>query len=107
MVRKLCVQSLWRGKGSMDYTHSLLIMEDDLLDEDTDTTPGMAPASPIAKQTPVGGSDPEPGPSGRNLPWCNCGICQVMPQEIECCGQRRCITIKLYQVSKIVQGHPK
>ena len=32
MVRKLCVQSLQRGIGSMDYIHSLLIAEDD--DED-------------------------------------------------------------------------
>ena len=43
----------------------------------------------------MGGSDPEPGPSpGTNLPWCKCGICQVMPQEIgnKCCGKRGCVT---------------
>ena len=67
----------------MDYIHSLLIMEDDLLDDDTDTALCIAPAFPTAEQPPLGGSDPEPGPSpGTNLPWCKCGICQVMPQEI-------------------------
>lgn len=78
----------------MDHIHSLLIMEDDL-DEDTESTPDMASASPITAQTSAEGSDPEPGPSsGTSLPWCKCGICQVMPQEIEnkCCGQRRCVT---------------
>lgn len=58
-------------------------MEDDL-DEDTESTPDMASASPITAQTSAEGSDPEPGPSsGTSLPWCKCGICQVMPQEIE------------------------
>ena len=65
----------------MNYIHSLLIMEDDLLDDDTDTTLCIAPAVPTAEQPSLGASDPEPGPSpGTNLPWCKCGICQVMPQ---------------------------
>ena len=79
----------------MNYIHSLLIMEDDLLDDDTDTTLCIAPAVPTAEQPSLGGSDPEPGPSpGTNMPWCKCGICQVMPQEIEnkCCGKRGCVT---------------
>ena len=68
----------------MDYIHSLLIMEDGLLGDDTDRTLCIAPAFPTAEPPPLGGSDPEPGPSpGTNLPWCKCGICQVMPQEIE------------------------
>lgn len=74
----------------MDYIHSLLIMEDNLLDDDTDTTLCIAPAVPTAEQPSLGGSDPEPGPSpGTNLPWCKCGICKVMPQEMEnkCCGK--------------------
>ena len=40
---------LQRGKGSMNYIHSLLIMEDDLLDDDTDTTLCIAPAVPTAE----------------------------------------------------------
>ena len=95
IVRKLCVRSLLRGKGSMNYIHSLLIMEDDLLDDDSDTTLCIAPVVPTAEQPSLGGSDPEPGPSpDTNLPWCKCGICQVMPQEIEnkCCGKRGCVT---------------
>lgn len=79
MVRNLCVRSLRRGKGSMDHIHSLLIMEDDL-DEDTESTPDMASASPITAQTSAEG----PGPSsGTSLPWCKCGTCQVMPQELK------------------------
>ena len=72
-------------------TSSLLIMGDDLLDDDTDTTLCIAPAFPTAEQPPLGGSDPGPGPSpGTNLPLCKCGICQVKPQEIEnkCCGKK-------------------
>ena len=79
----------------MNYIHSLLIMVDDLLDDDTDTTLCIAPAVPTAKQPSLGRSDPEPGPSpGTNLPWCKCGICQVIPQKIEnkCCGKRGCVT---------------
>lgn len=90
MTRKLCIRSLWQGTGSMDYIHSLLLMEDDL-DEDGEATG----ASTSTKQTCVQAPDPEPGPSSDSrLPWCKCGICQVMPQEIEnkCCGQRRCVT---------------
>ena len=28
------------------------------------------------------------------LPWCKCGVCIVIPQQVEnkCCGQRRCVT---------------
>ena len=76
----------------MDFIHSLLIMEDDL-DED-------APASNTPEQTSIEEEpevEPEPGPSRSAdslLPWCKCGFCQVMPQEIEnkCCGQRWCVT---------------
>lgn len=92
MVRRLCIRSLRRGRGSMDYIHSLLIMEDDL-DED-------APASNTPEQTSLEEEpevEPEPGPSRSTdslLPWCKCDFCQVMPQEIEnkCCGQRWCVT---------------
>ena len=33
MTRKLAIRSLRRGVGSMDYIHTLLIMEDDLNNE--------------------------------------------------------------------------
>lgn len=85
MVQRLCIRSLRRGIGSMDCIHSLLIMEDDL-DED-------APDSTTPEQTSLEEElevEPEPGPSRSTdslLPWCKCGFCQVMPQEIEnkCC----------------------
>ena len=34
MVRKLAIRGLRRGIGSMDYIHTLLIMEDDLDEDD-------------------------------------------------------------------------
>lgn len=37
IVRKLCVQSLQCGVGSMDYVYGLLIMEDDDTDQETHT----------------------------------------------------------------------
>ncbi|XP_078384476.1 uncharacterized protein LOC144666909 isoform X2 [Oculina patagonica] len=94
MVRKLCIRSLRRGVGSMDFIQGLLIAEDDLDEDENEATPDMASADePV--QTPVSGASPEPGPSSVNhLPWCKCGVCQIMPQEVEnkCCGQRRCVT---------------
>ena len=56
MVRKLCIRSLRRGRGSVDFIHTLLIMEDDL-DEDAEVSP-----SPMAQQTSLEGSEPETWP---------------------------------------------
>lgn len=87
----------------MDHIHSLLIMEDDL-DEDTESTPDMASASPITAQTSAEG----PGPSsGTSLPWCKCGTCQVMPQElkINVVGKGDVSQIiQDFKISKIVPG---
>ncbi len=78
----------------MDFIQGLLIAEDDLNEDDNEATLDMASADePI--QTPISGASPEPGPTSVNhLPWCECGVCQTMPLEIEnkCCGQWRCVT---------------
>ena len=104
MVRKLCVRSLQRGIGSVDYIHGLLIAEDDDDDDDdcdreTDGVDSTAIASGASVETSIAAAppaqDPEPGSSSTtSLPWCKCNVCVVMSQEIEnkCCGQRRCVT---------------
>lgn len=92
MVKKICIRSLRRGVGSMDYIHSLLIAEDDLDDVESEEA---TTESAETDQTSVGAASPEPGPStGPSIHWCKCGVCQIMPQEIEnkCCGQRKCVT---------------
>ena len=90
MVRKLAIRSLRRGIGSMDYIHTLLIMEDDLdepspdvlsLECNSNATVNVSPA-----QVPSGGQ--------HVVDWCVCGNCRPMPQEIEnkCCRLKDCIT---------------
>ena len=73
MMRKLCVQSLQHGIGSMDYIHSLLIAEDDDDDDsdhETDGVESTAIASGSSVQTSIAASppaqDPEPGSSSSN-----------------------------------------
>ena len=99
MVRKLCIRSLQWRVGSMDYIHGLLIAEDDL-DGDENESTNLVPSSIATELTPTAtaAASPEPGPSpaGSSSPsWCRCGVCIIMPQEVEnkCCGQRRCITM--------------
>lgn len=97
MVRKLCIRSLRRGVGSMDYIHGLLIAEDDLDGDDEEST-NLAPSSVAVELTPTttveGSPEPGPSPAGSSPSWCKCGVCAIMPQDIEnkCCGQRRCVT---------------
>ena len=79
MVRKLCIRSLRRGVGSMDYIHGLLIAEDDLNDVEDDDEEEEATAA-VMTQTPISAASHEAGPSaGPSIPWCKCGVCQIMP----------------------------
>ena len=97
-MRKLCVRSLRRGVGSMDFIQGLLIMEDDLdeghEEDESDVTPTPSTSTDLACSSNPGTPDPAPSPSNNAIPWCKCGVCQIMPQEIEnkCCGLRRCVT---------------
>ena len=83
MVRSLCIKSLSRGIGSMDYIYTVLIAEDDLDSSFTAT----------AESSTTRSGRPDPG-SFSSAPWCKCGLCVIMPQEIEnkCCGQKKCVT---------------
>ena len=97
MVRKLCIRSLRRGVGSMDYIQGLLSAEDDLDDGIENESMNLAPSSAGTELTPTAAARPEPGPSSPDTSapsWCKCGVCTVMPQDIEnkCCGQRSCVT---------------
>ncbi|XP_028416756.1 uncharacterized protein LOC114540966 [Dendronephthya gigantea] len=98
LVRKLAIRGLRRGIGSMDYIHSLLLMEDDL-DEAGDESQfwhGTSTQDPEAQDQPNKPPTQDPEHFGTNKPdWCNCGRCQPMPQEVEnkCCKLKKCITL--------------
>lgn len=92
-VKKLCIRSLRRGIGSMDYIDSLLIMEDDLdnANEDNDDPEVWTPAA----EASVAIQPPPPIPQQRQgaVPeWCVCGNCHNMPLEVEkvCCRKKNC-----------------
>ena len=52
MVCKLCIRSLRRGFGSVDFIHGLLIMKDDLDEEENESE-----VTPILGTSTVSGSD--------------------------------------------------
>ncbi len=82
----------------MDYIHGLLIMEDDLEDESSNNS-DITPTPGTSTEEQLTSLERTPGlktPSGSStIPWCKCGMCQIIPQDIEnkCCSQRRCVTI--------------
>ena len=97
MVRKLAIRGLRRGIGSMDYIHTLLIMEDDLDEDDMGEFGSEEPHELGSSDQNTTGQPAEPNhPLPASLPdWCVCGHCRPMSQEVEnkCCKQRRCITL--------------
>ena len=86
-MRKLCIRTLRRGVGSMDFMQGLLIMEDDLdeghEEDESDVTPTPSTSTDLSCSSNAGTPDPAPSPSKNAIPWCKCGVCQIMPQEIE------------------------
>ena len=98
-MRKLAVRGLRRGVGSMDYIHTLLIMEDDLDDADDTGDMGMMineteTAGTTVMAGPLSSADPNPSTGSPLVDWCTCGLCRPMPQAVEnkCCKQSKCIT---------------
>ena len=96
-VKKLCIRSLSKGIGSMDYIDSLLIMEDDLdnANEDDDDAEVCTPAA----QASVAIQPPPLIPQQRQGPvpeWCVCENCNNMPLDVEkvCCRNKKIVMPK-------------
>lgn len=66
----------------MDFIHGLLMEDDDLDEKENENE-----VTPILGTSTVSGSDngtPDPAlPDNASVPWCKCGACQIMPQEVE------------------------
>ena len=62
-------------------------MEDDLdeghEEDESDVTPTPTTSTDLACSSTAGTPDPAPSPSNNAIPWCKCGVCQIMPQEVE------------------------
>jgi len=83
MMRKIAVKALQRGVGSMDYIQSLLLEDDDEINNTH---------NPL---TPTPTPQPSPSPTRQSPEWCKCIQCRTMQHEIEnkCCGQKSCVTL--------------
>ena len=113
MVRKLAIRSLRRGIGSMDYIETLLIIDDDLVNQDESMGDFGGSISEQSNDVPLNPSqqedmqpsqnhsqpqnhNPTQDPPPAEVPsWCKCGKCRPMSQEVEnkCCKQKNCITL--------------
>ena len=91
------MRGLRRGVGSVDYIHTLLIMEDDL--DDTDETGDMIAETETVGATcttmavTVSSAVPDPSPGSPLVDWCICALCRPIKQTVEnkCCKQATCI----------------
>lgn len=92
-IKKLCIRSLRRGIGSLDYIDPLLIMEDDLDNDNNEDD--IAEAHSFAAEASITITPPpQPIPLQRQGPrpeWCVCGNCCNMPLEVEkvCCRKKK------------------
>lgn len=96
MLRKLAARGLWRGVGSMDFIHTLII-ENDLDENDLDHhTSELTVATRENMDSAATSTVANPNLSLSN-PLVNlytCRQCRPMPQAVDnqCCRQRKCIT---------------
>ena len=85
----LAIRSLRKGIGSMDYIHTLLIMEDDLDEvEDLGEFGQSSTEQPSSTTSRLMTQDSENHDqamaSVSGIPdWCVCGRCRPMPQEVQ------------------------
>ena len=78
-MKKLAIRGLGRGKGSMGFIHTLLIMEDDLDESKFGFPTSTACPELTAEMTGLmsAASDPGPSPITPLVPWCVCGILKL------------------------------
>ena len=79
-----------------------------LIMDESDVTPTPSSSTDLACSSNAGTPDPAPSPSNNAIPWCKCGVCQIMPQEIEnkCCGYNTHLIFKALPRSRFYTfGH--
>ena len=107
-IKKLCIRSLKREIGSLDYIDSLFIMEDDL-DNDNNEDDIAEARCPAAEASIAITPPPQPIPLQRQGPrpeWCVCGNCNNMPLEVEkvYCRKKTVMQKKKTKIQKTVFG---